>query len=290
LVLSDTANFDTGIPALTTSLRGLVSVDLRLKALDHPVHSGMWGGAVPDAAGALVQLLSRLIDERGFPTVPGLLDDLTEAPREGDGAPSPLPFDEETFRRNAGLVAGAMLIGEPDREVRERISLRPSLTVTALEGMPLAEAPNQLLAETRARVGVRTAPDQDPQRVRDCLIAFLQKDPPWGVEVETCVHAVAPGWRTDTNGPAFDAARRALRAGFGRDPVEIGCGGTIPFVRPLTEALAGAPALLLGLEDPICNAHGENESLHLDDFRSAARAAVHLLEELRAVPCRDARG
>jgi acetylornithine deacetylase/succinyl-diaminopimelate desuccinylase-like protein len=286
LVLSDTANFDTGFPALTTSLRGLVSVDVHLRALDHPVHSGMWGGAVPDAAGALVRLLARLIDERGAPALPGLLDDVTDAPADHDGSRDPLPFDEETFRRNAGLVAGARLIGEPDREVRERISLRPALTVTALEGMPLAEAPNQLLAETQARVGVRTAPGQDPERVRDCLIDFLQKDPPWGVEVETRVHAVAPGWRTDTSGPAFDAARRALRAGFGRDPVEIGCGGTIPFVRPLTEALAGASALLLGLEDPICNAHGENESLHLEDFRSAARAAVHLLDELRTVPRR----
>jgi acetylornithine deacetylase/succinyl-diaminopimelate desuccinylase-like protein len=99
------------------------------------------------------------------------------------------------------------------------------------------------------------------------------------VEVE--LHSAGAGWRTEARGPAFDAARRALRAGYGREPVEIGCGGSIPFVQPLCDVLRGAPALLLGLEDPLCNAHGENESLDLADFRSAARTAVHLLAELR---------
>jgi acetylornithine deacetylase/succinyl-diaminopimelate desuccinylase-like protein len=98
--------------------------------------------------------------------------------------------------------------------------------------------------------------------------------------VTTELHAAVPGWRTEPVGPAFDAARRALAAGFGREAVAIGCGGTIPFVGPFVEVLGGAPALLLGLEDPPCNAHGENESLHVDDFRKAARAATHLLAEL----------
>jgi acetylornithine deacetylase/succinyl-diaminopimelate desuccinylase-like protein len=290
LVLSDTANLDTGIPALTTSLRGLVSVDVTVRALERPLHSGMWGGAVPDAAAGLVRLLSRLMDARGAPAVPGLLDDVPEGGPNERGLLARLPFDEEKFRRSAGLVPGATLIGEPDRSVPERISLRPAIAVTALEGTRLAEAANQLLSEAHARIGIRIAPTQDPERVRDVLLEFLRKDPPWGLEVETRVHATAPGWWTDSEGPAFDAARRALRAGFGREPVEIGCGGTIPFVQPLTEVLSGAPALLLGVEDPICNAHGENESLHLGDFRSAARAAVHLLEELRGVPLRAAKG
>jgi acetylornithine deacetylase/succinyl-diaminopimelate desuccinylase-like protein len=286
LVLADTANLDTGIPAITTSLRGLVSVDVTVRALDHPVHSGMWGGAVPDAAAGLVRLLNRLMDERGAPAVPGLLDDVPDGGLNDRGLLARLPFDEEKFRRDAGLVPGASFIGEPDRSVPERISLRPAIAVTALEGIRLAESANQLLSEAHARVGIRTAPSQDPVRVREVLLEFLRKDPPWGLEVDTRVHATAPGWWTGSDGPAFDAARRALRAGFGCDSVEIGCGGTIPFVQPLTEVLTGAPALLLGLEDPVCNAHGENESLHLGDFRSAARTAVHLLEELRGVPLR----
>ena len=116
---------------------------------------------------------------------------------------------------------------------------------------------------------------------RELVVDAIRRAAPFGAEVETDVEATAAGWRTESVGPAFDAARRALAAGFGREAVEIGCGGTIPFVGPFVEVLGGVPALLLGLEDPPCNAHGENESLCVEDFRKAARAAAHLLPELR---------
>ena len=280
IVLSDTANLATGLPSLTTSLRGLVSIDLTVRALDHPIHSGMWGGPVPDAATALALLLARLVNERGEIAIPGLCDDLPEP----DGlALAALPFDEAEFRADAGLLPGARLGGEADRSVYERLWLRPALAVTALEGMPLATAANQLMAEARARVSVRLAPGQDPGRAAKCTLAFLEREPPFGVQVEAVVAASVSGWRTEPIGPAFDAARRALEAGFGRPCVEIGCGGTIPFVEPFAEVLGGVPALLLGLEDPPCNAHGENESLYLEDFRRAARAAAHLLQELESM-------
>jgi acetylornithine deacetylase/succinyl-diaminopimelate desuccinylase-like protein len=154
------------------------------------------------------------------------------------------------------------------------------LALTALDGMPMATAANQLMAEARARVGLRVAPGQDPERVRSLLVDFLERDPPEGVRVETCVPTAVPGWKTVPEGPAFEAARRALAAGYGRDAVMIGCGGSIPFVGPFSEVLGGVPALLLGLEDPPCNAHGENESLDLEDFRRSARSSAHLLQEL----------
>jgi acetylornithine deacetylase/succinyl-diaminopimelate desuccinylase-like protein len=286
LVLSDTANVDTGIPALTTSLRGLVNVDVTVRALSRPLHSGMWGGALPEAASALVCLLARLVDERGAPAVPGLLDDVPTPGELELEALDALPLDEKETREKSGLLSSASFVGDPSRSIRERVWWHPAIAVIALEAAPLAEAANQLLPEASARVGVRIAPGQDPERVKDCLVAFLRKDPPWGVEVETQVRAVASGWRTRPEGPAFDAARRALKAGYGREPVEVGCGGSIPFVLPLAEVLGGPPALLLGLEDPVCNAHGENESLDLGDFRKSARATVHLLEELRSVPRR----
>ena len=156
--------------------------------------------------------------------------------------------------------------------------------MVALEALPLAAAAIQLIAEARARIGVRVAPGQDANRVRDLLTDFLQRDPPFGVHVETEVKAAVDGWRTRPEGPAFDAARTALEAGFGRPAVAIGCGATSPFVAPFVEVLGGVPALLLGLEDPPCNAHGENESLDLEDFRKAARASAHLLDELRNLP------
>ncbi len=284
LVLSDTANLATGLPSITTSLRGILAVDLHVRALDHPLHSGMWGGAVPDAATALSRLLARLVDDRGEIAVPGIYDDVPEIDAAERARLSQLPFEESAFRRDAGMVPGSALAGEPERSVYERLWHRPAVAVTALEGMPLAEAANQLMAEARARVGVRIAPGQDAQRVRDLVVRFLEAEAPWGVQVESQVLAAVPGWSTQATGPAFDAARRALAAGFGREAVTIGCGGTIPFVGPFTEVLGGVPALLLGLEDPPCNAHGENESLDLDDFRKAQRAAAHLLPELRGVP------
>ena len=284
VVLSDTANLATGLPSITTSLRGLVSIAITVRALDHPLHSGMWGGPVPDAATALGVLLGRLVDGEGGSRIPGLLDDVpTLSPEERERLAS-LPFDERGFRSDAGMLRDARFAGEPEHSVYERLWTRPSVAVTALEGMPLAEAGSQLIAEARARIGVRLAPGQSAQRVSDLLLDFVRADPPWGVAVDAVVEAAVGGWRTDPIGPAFDAAVRALAGGFGRDPVFIGCGGTIPFVAPFAEVLGGIPVLLLGLEDPICNAHGENESLDLEDFRKSARAMVLLLAELGRVP------
>jgi acetylornithine deacetylase/succinyl-diaminopimelate desuccinylase-like protein len=280
LVLSDTANLDTGIPSLTTSLRGIVQVDVTLRALDHPIHSGMWGGPVPDAATALAVLLGRLVDESGRIAVPGLEDDVPELSDAERAELEALPFDAASFRRDAGMSEDAAFLGDAGRSVYERLWHRPSLALTALEGMPLASAANQLMAEARARIGVRVAPGQDADRVAALVADFVRRDPPGGVSVETSVPAAVSGWKTRAEGPAFDAARRALRDGYGRDATVIGCGGTIPFVGPFLDVLGGVPALLLGLEDPPCNAHGENESLDLADFRKAAHSSAHLLEEL----------
>ncbi len=282
LVLSDTQNLDTGIPSLTASLRGIVQVDVTVRVLDHPLHSGMWGGPVPDAATALSRLLGRLVDDAGRPAVPGLDSDVPALSAAERSALAALPYDEPAFRRDAGLLGHVPLVRERDFTPYEQLWLRPSIAVTALEAMPFATAANQLVDEARARIGVRVAPGQDPARVARCVIDFVTHAPPYEAQVEAVAVAEVPGWRTEAEGPAFDAARRALAAGFGCDAVTIGCGGTIPFVGPFGEVMGGVPQLLLGLEDPPCNAHGENESLDLDDFRKAAHASAHLLPELAA--------
>jgi acetylornithine deacetylase/succinyl-diaminopimelate desuccinylase-like protein len=281
IVLTDTANLESGLPSLTTSLRGLVNVEVRVRALDHPLHSGMWGGPVHDAASALTIVLGRLFDHEGEVAVPGFADDvpaLTDAQRAELEA---LPFDAAAFRDDAGLVSGARLEPGDGASVYEQLWLRPALAITALEAMPLAGAVNQLIDTAAARVGVRLAPGQDAARMRDLLIRELTARPPFGVEVSAECESAAAGWRREPTGPALEAARRALSLGYSREAVCIGCGGSIPFVGPFSEVLGGAPALLLGLEDPICNAHSENESLDLKDFRSALAAAAHLFAELQ---------
>jgi acetylornithine deacetylase/succinyl-diaminopimelate desuccinylase-like protein len=286
IVLSDTANLDAGIPSLTTSLRGLVVVDVRVRALDHPLHSGMWGGPVADSASALVRLLARLVDDRGVILVPGIYDDVRALSDDERARLARLPFEEQVFRGQAGLLTSGALAGEPGFSAYERLWLRPSLAFTALEGVPLAGAANRLMEQASARVGLRLAPSQDAARAARLLLEFLRTDPPNGVGVEVSVESASSGWETSPVGPAFDAARRALEAGYGRELAFIGCGGSIPFVGPFAEVLGGVPALMLGLEDPICNAHGENESLNVDDFARAARSAVHLYFELARLSSR----
>ncbi len=290
IVLSDTANLDAGIPSLTTSLRGLVVVDVRVRALDHPLHSGMWGGPVVDSASALVRLLARLVDDRGVIQIPGLYDDVRELGVDERARLARLPFDEPAFRQQAGLLTSGSLAGEAGFTPYERLWLRPSLAFTALEGVPIAGSANRLMEEASARIGLRLAPSQDAQRAAKLLTEFLRRDPPNGVEVEVTVGSAASGWETNPVGPAFDAARRALEAGFHHELALIGCGGSIPFVGPFADVLGGVPALLLGLEDPLCNAHGENESLNVDDFKRAARSALRLYFELAGSLQRSARG
>ncbi len=279
IVLTDTANLETGLPSLTTSLRGLVNVDVHVKLLDHPLHSGMWGGPIGDAATALTALLGRLFDAQGEVILPGLSDDVPELSQHEKKALAELPFSRASFRTDAGLMPGSRTTAASEASVYEQLWNHPAVAITALEAIPLDRAANQLIDSAAARVSVRLAPGQNAERVRDLLVEFLSTNPPFGAQVTLECEAAVPGWRRSSEGSDIEAARRALARGYGREPVLIGCGGSIPFVAPFSRALSGAPAVLLGLEDPICNAHGENESLHLGDFRSALISAVHLLAE-----------
>lgn len=280
LVLSDTANLATGLPSITTSLRGLVNVDVHVRALERPLHSGLWGGPLPDAASALARVLGRLFDTEGEVALPGFESGVARLSEKARANLESLPLDLPAFRSDGGLVESARLLADEGAAIYERLWHRPSLAIVALEGVPLAQAGNQLLSEAAARVGLRLAPGQDAEAMRRRLVDFLAADPPWGVELRIESETAVPGWSVEPEGPAFEAAERALRAGYGREPVYIGCGGSIPFVGPFAEVLGGVPALLLGLEDPICNAHGENESLDLGDFARALRSAAHLFAEL----------
>ena len=127
-------------------------------------------------------------------------------------------------------------------------------------------------------------PDQDPEEVYQQLKTFFTTDPPWGVQVTVKPAGAVKWWMTDPNGPAFDAAMKALKKGFGVQPVSIGCGGSIGFVGPLADLFGGAPALLLGIEDPLSNAHAPNESLHAGIFRNLTASLAHLFDNLANLP------
>ena len=283
IVLSDTANFDTGVPALTYQLRGIAQVDVEVQVLDHPVHSGMWGGPVPDPVQILSNLIADLQNKDGSLNVPGLYKDVAKPSKKQLKRIRKLPFDEKKFKRDAGLVEGVKLGGEKGYSVYERIWTRPSLTVIAMESHPIQGSSNQIVDSARARLSLRTVPNMDGRKAGGLLVKKLTASAPYNVKVTAKLNGSTPWWTTDPEGPAFEAARRALKAGFGKETAMIGAGGSIGFVQPFADLLGGAPCLLMGVEDPPCNAHSENESLHLGDWRKVMRSAIHLYDELSRV-------
>jgi acetylornithine deacetylase/succinyl-diaminopimelate desuccinylase-like protein len=284
IVLSDTANFDTGVPALTYQLRGICQVDVEVQVLDHPLHSGMWGGPVPDPVQVLSRLIADLRKKDGSLDIPGLYKDVVRPGKAQMKRIKKLPFDEKKFKREGALLKGVKLGGEKGYSVYEQLWTRPSLTVIAMESHPIAGSSNQIVDSARARLSLRPVPRMDGAKAGQQLVKALTKDPPHGVHVTAKVTGTTPWWTTDPEGPAFEAARRALKAGFKKDVAMIGAGGSIGFVQPFADLLGGAPCLLMGVEDPPCNAHSENESLHLEDWRKCMRSAVHLYDELSRVP------
>jgi acetylornithine deacetylase/succinyl-diaminopimelate desuccinylase-like protein len=280
LVLADAGNWSVGTPGLTCSLRGLAGGVVRLQALSGPVHSGMAGGVVPDPAVALARVLASLVDDHGDVAIDGFWDDV-RVPTDAERAElASLDTQPERVLATYGARPGLEAAGDPTRSVWERLWWRPALSVIGIDSHPIEGSSNQIVATAAARVSVRLAPSQDPDRALELLRAHLARHVPWGLEWSFEPDWGAPGWACEPTGWAFDAARRALTAGFGRSPVVMGVGGSIPFVAPFAEAFGGIPALLLGPADPTSRIHGEDESLHLGDWRNLVVSEALLLAEL----------
>ncbi len=285
IVVLDTENIEVGLPSITYSLRGIVAVRVDVTSAKLPVHSGMAGGALPDAALALNVILSRLFWDNGPIPVPGLYDSVRPLTNKEKAAFAELPWSEAKFREEVGVVPQARFAMEAGATAYEATWRRPAVTVIAQEASTLKGASNQVLPKASAIVSCRIVPDQDPDAVVQQLKAALEANAPWGVDVQVSqAGAGCKWWMTDPNGPAFEAAMASLRKGFDRDPVAIGCGGSIGFVGPLAELFDGAPALLLGIEDPASNAHAPNESLHEGDFKKLMRSLVHLFDAFGKLP------
>ncbi|MSP60437.1 MAG: dipeptidase [Myxococcales bacterium] len=281
IVLTDTGNFETGLPSITTALRGIVVITVEVRALAQSLHSGMWGGPVPDPTLALCRMIAAASNPDGSIAIPGMCDrvrPLTDAERADIRA---LPTDDEQFRKQAGLLEGVELLG--GRPPWEQNWRQPSLAVNAIQASSRKDARNIINESAWARVGVRLVPDMDREETVRLLTEHFKKSAPWGVHVEVQLDGAAGWWYTDPSHPAFQAAKRALEKGYDHKAVFMGCGGSIPFVEPFATELGGVPALLIGVEDPYTNAHSENESVHLGDLVKATRSAIYIYEELSAV-------
>jgi acetylornithine deacetylase/succinyl-diaminopimelate desuccinylase-like protein len=268
IVVADSGNWRIGVPALTTSLRGLVDGVVTVRTLDHAVHSGMYGGAVLDALTALLKLLAGLWDDDGQVAVPGLTS----------GDADDLGYDEDVLRSDAGVLEGVRLIGTGLPE--SRLWARPALTITGIDAPSVATASNTLLPAVSAKFSLRIPPGQEPAAAFEALRAHLQASAPWGAQVDVELGELGQPWAGDLSGPVYDTARWALEQAWGTRPVHMGVGGSIPFVAALREVYPRATVLLTGVEDPDTRAHGTNESVHLGEFERACLAETLLLAAL----------
>ncbi len=270
IVIADSTNWEIGVPALTTTLRGNVDVFVDVSTLGHGVHSGMWGGLVPDAVMCMVRLLATLHDDEGNVAVEGLVS----------GPASDLHYPENRIREESSVLDGVGLIGSGSYV--ERLWTKPSISIIGFDATRTAEASNTLIPSVRAKVSLRLAPGDDATSAIDKLIAHLEAHVPWGAKVTVTKgrESGEPGV-IDASGPAYDAARAAFKEAWdGTEPVDIGVGGSIPFIASFQKAFPEAAVLVTGVEDPDTRAHGTNEGLHLKEFERVCLAETLLLNNL----------
>ncbi|MFG6277676.1 dipeptidase [Microbacterium sp. 5K110] len=268
IVVADSGNWDERTPGLTVSLRGNARFTLTVRTLAHASHSGMMGGAVPDAMLATVKLLSTLWDDDGAVAVEGL------AVRDADTP----PYDEETLRAESGLLDGVSPIGRDS--ILSRLWNKPSITITGWDATPVESASNTLAPQTRVVLSARVAPGQSAQEAFAALETHLRAHAPFGAQLEFTDVDCGDAFLVDTGGWAVEDAREAFAEGYGVDAVDVGVGGSIPFIADLVREFPGAQILVTGVEDPHARAHSPNESLHLETFGNALVSEALLLERL----------
>ncbi|HYJ66954.1 MAG TPA: dipeptidase [Nocardioidaceae bacterium] len=272
MVIADSGNWDIGVPALTTSLRGLVRVNVEVRTLTHGVHQGMWGGLAHDALMSLSRLIASLHDDAGNLVVEGLVS----------GPAADVEYPEERLRAESGAIDGLQWIGSGSSV--ERLWTKPALSVIGLDAPKVDGSSNTLTPAARARLALRTAPGETSKNAIACLQAHLEKHVPWGAQLSIEVVDTGEPIAIDATGPAYDAARAAFTEAWdGTAPVDMGVGGSIPFIAEFLESFPDASVLVTGVEDPDTRAHGANEGLHLAEWERVCVAEALLLERLASL-------
>jgi len=270
MVIADTGNLRIGQPTFSTTLRGLADATVEVRTLAGPMHSGMFGGPAPDAVMVLIRLLNSLWDDEGNAAVEGV------GGYDWDGAEYP----EDQYVELAGISEGVPLTGTGS--LSSRLYSKPVVTVVGIDAPAVDTAPNALPAVARAKVSLRVPPGVSAVEARDRLVAHLRSHAPYGVGVIVTPGNAGDGLVVPTGGPAYDAARGALRFAYGRDAVEIGVGGSIPLVSVLHELVPAAELLLFGAQDPRALIHAPNESVDLAELESAVVAETVFVAEYAA--------
>ena len=267
VIVADAGNVRPGVPTLTVGLRGDAAITVRAATLQTDKHSGQYGGAAPDALLALIRALGTLHDDKGDVAVAGL----RREPWTG------ATFTEAEFRRLAEVRPDTPLMGTGT--LGERIWSGPAITVTGLDAPPVDRAVAAVRAEARARLNVRVHPKQAAQEAQDAVVRHLEAQHPFGVELTVGRGDVGNGCAPATDGPAYAAARAALRTAWGAEPLDMATGGAIPLVSSLAQGVPGAELLLFGATDSYANIHGPNERVLLDELQKTVVALAAFLNE-----------
>ena len=265
IVVADSGNWSTTVPAITTTLRGLASIEFEVRTLDHAVHSGMYGGAVPDAMLALVKILGSMWDENGSVTISGLFS----------AENSKLDYSEAQLRGDSGLLPSTSPIGTGP--ILPRIWTKPALTLIGLDYPTVALSSNTLVPSVRAKLSLRIAPGDDPERSLEALKGHILANNTLGAEITFGAVELGKPFSLGESGWAKTLAEQSLSLAFGEKSVDIGIGGSIPFIADLERVFPKAQVLVTGVEDPDSRAHSPNESLHLKGFQSAILAQLLFL-------------
>ncbi|WP_270238495.1 dipeptidase [Rothia kristinae] len=268
IVVADSANWRAGVPALTSSLRGVVSGTVTVRTMDHALHSGMFGGPLLDATTVMVRLLATLHDADGAVAVEGLVR----------AAEPELNYDEADFRADAGVGEESALAGRGS--LTSRLWAQPALSVIGMDVTPVEHSSNTMVESCRARVSLRLAPGQDPAEAHRLLERHLRENTPAGVQVTYDAGEAGSPFEADTSSASAQAVLAAMGEAWGVQPVLTGMGGSIPFVASLTETFPQAAILITGIEDPDTRAHSANESLYVPDFRRAIEAQALFLARM----------
>ncbi len=269
-VIGDSGNYRTGVPTITTSIRGVTDCVVQVRVLDQAQHSGSYGGPIPDAITALARIISKLHDDDGNVAIPGLRRFTWE------GAAYP----EVDFREEAGTVDGLRTIGTGS--IADRVWAGPAVAVLGIDAPAIHGSSNQVVPVARARVSLRLAPGDDAVAATEKLTTFLRDAAPWGVEVtiEGGAFDAGQGYIVDTSSPALVAAREALQEAYGADVIETGSGGSIPLVPMLAETFPGIAVLVWGAMDERSNIHSVDESVDIGELEHMALAEALFIRKL----------
>ena len=269
IAVADGGNFATGEPTLTTTLRGIANVIVTVRSLRSAMHSGMFGGAAPDALMALIRMLATLHDDAGTTRVRGLANDMT-----WDG----VAYPADQYRADATVLDGVDVIG--DGAVADMLWSRYSVNVLGIDCPPVVGATAAVQPEARAAVSLRVPPGEDEEAALQALTAHLEAVAPWHVQVEITPGQGASPFRARSDGAAFAAMLHALSEAYGKPARTAGQGGSIPLCTLLQNAMPEAEILMYGVEEPRCLIHAPNESVDPSEIEHMALAEALFLREL----------